>query len=252
MKARDDVVDSIEQHAVACRRYHPVIIVAFKALFATDPAFIKSLFKVDRDLCLFVSAMKRATVHVVRTKSIISGRRAPGKRKNPSLEFHGRFHREFASFFRNDGLARQALLASIHARARRKQEQITAVTTLENEGKDRESDKTGSTPCFMLANHAIWASGVLNKPGRHVGNTFDLSTYEGFVFLMHEIFHTMQWYRSPLRFVLGYLKAFVRSLSFSDGHIPWAHEVIGFEVEAIAFHERLWDWFVDHPRAGSI
>lgn len=92
----------------------------------------------------------------------------------------------------------------------------------------------------MLANHPIWASGVLNKPGRHVGNTFDMATFEGFVFFMHEAFHVMQWYRSPLRLLFEYMRAVVKSLALSDGHIPWAHELIEFEVEAMVFHNKLW------------
>ena len=100
--------------------------------------------------------------------------------------------------------------------------------------------KTGDTPCFMLANHALWARGVLNKPGRHVGNTFDLSTIEGFVYFLHELLHVMQWYRSPLVLLFQYVKAVVKSLALSDGHITWAHECIDFEMEAISFQERLW------------
>ena len=91
----------------------------------------------------------------------------------------------------------------------------------------------------MLGNHAIWAKNVLNAPGRHLGNTFDLAPIEGFVYLLHEVYHVMQWYRSPFGLIFQYLKAIVKSVAISDGHIPWAHEVIDFEVEAITFQQRL-------------
>ncbi len=232
-------------------RYHPEIIAAFKELRHADPAFFFSLFKSNRDMGLYLAAIERATVHVIRKKSIASGRRAPGKRKNPSIEFYGRFPGEFMSFFRNESAGRHALVAAKRI-GTRKREASKNTKSPWKPRDDGDEKKTGSTPCFMLANHAVWASGVLNKPGRHVGNTFDLATIEGFVFLMHEIFHTMQWYRSPVKFLLGYLAALVRSLSISNGHIPWAHEVIGFEVEAIAFHERLWDWLEHHASTRGI
>ena len=112
----------------------------------------------------------------------------------------------------------------------------------------KSTTRVSSTPCFMLANHAIWAKGILNKPGRHLGNTFDLTTIEGFVFLLHEIYHNFQWFRSPFWALFQYIKALVKSISLSDGHIFWAHEVIDFEMEAIVFHKKLWLYFEGHPR----
>lgn len=99
----------------------------------------------------------------------------------------------------------------------------------------------------MLADHAFWARGVLNAPGRHSGNTFDLATIEGFVYLLHEIYHTMQWYRSPIAMIIAYVKAVARSLAHSEGHILWAHETIEFEMEAIIFHKKLEMFLESHP-----
>ncbi|MHA1791932.1 MAG: hypothetical protein ACTSVI_04755 [Promethearchaeota archaeon] len=106
--------------------------------------------------------------------------------------------------------------------------------------RKKKGMKRSRTPCFMVANNAVWASGVLNKPGRHSGNTFDLTTIEGFVYLMHEIYHNMQWYRSPLKLIYQYIKGVVHSIATSRNHLVWAHEAIDFEVEAIKFHLRLW------------
>jgi len=50
----------------------------------------------------------------------------------------------------------------------------------------------------------------------------------------------MQWYRSPFVLLFQYVKAVVKSLALSEGHITWAHELIDFEMEAIVFQERLW------------
>jgi hypothetical protein len=102
---------------------------------------------------------------------------------------------------------------------------------------DVGAKKTAATPCFMFLHAMIWGWGVLNKPGVHAGNCFDLATPEGFALLLHEVFHIYQFYRSPRRMLWGYIRGVVDSLRLAG--IPFAHRHIGFEVEAIAFQAQL-------------
>lgn len=237
MPAARECQSSIEGHARRFRRYHPVIISQVVRLHRDVPGF-PSLFTSPRDLSLFVSAISRATVVISTRSALKSGRRAPGSRKNACVEFHHHFPRRLVAMLGGDVAAtRRFLRASVGlARARRPARGPASAGGPRASGLPRVT----VTPCYMLANRATWAAGVLNKPGRRAGNTFDLTTIEGFVYLMHEIYHTMQWFRSPPRLLVQYVRGVVHSLARSDGHIAWAHELIDFEVEAIAFHERLW------------
>ncbi|MBN2151279.1 MAG: hypothetical protein JW839_07540 [Candidatus Lokiarchaeota archaeon] len=226
---------SFEGHARRHHRYHPAILKATIALFKQHAAAVSELFSSEADSMLFLNAIKNAKVVVLNTRKIASGRRAPAKRRNPCLEHFCWYPGHIRRFFRSRadflGFVRFVHTAAAATRSGARRSDATAPLS---------QRQTGSTPCFMLANHPIWASGVLNKPGRHVGNTFDMATFEGFVFFMHEAFHVMQWYRSPLRLLFEYMRAVVKSLALSDGHIPWAHELIEFEVEAMVFHNKLW------------
>ncbi|MHA1681875.1 MAG: hypothetical protein ACTSUE_13130 [Promethearchaeota archaeon] len=233
-------VHSFETHAKTSGRYHPFLLKFTLSLFKEAPGLRDILFHSERDCTLFFQALKNARVHVLKGKQIASGRRAPGNRKEPCRVYYRRFPREFSRFFHSrKEMVRFLIETTSRFEARER--------ARERESRTPITGKTTSTPCFMLANHAFWSSGVLNKPGRHSGNTFDLSTREGYVFILHEVFHTMQWYRAPIRFIFKYLKALVRSLAMSDGHIPWAHEVIDFEMEAIVFHTKLWMFLDDNP-----
>ena len=225
---------SIEEHARLHARYHPVISYQVLRLARECPSF-RGLFRSTRDAALFVAAILKAKVLISGKKTLKSGRRAPGKRRNACIEFHRHFPRRFVSMFDGDVAAARQFLRSSVALSKTRIARRDAL----NQGKD-PMPKIAATPCYMLANRATWASGVLNKPGRRAGNTFDLTTIEGFAYLMHEIYHTMQWYRSPTGLLAAYVAGIVHSLARSDGHIPWAHELIAFEVEAIVFHERLW------------
>ncbi|MHA1715065.1 MAG: hypothetical protein ACTSXP_05450 [Promethearchaeota archaeon] len=227
---------SIESYAQRFKRYHPVILKTFLAIYKKYPREIERIFKSKRDLTLFLNSFRNTRVYVLNTRKIISGRRPPAKRKNYFLIYHRFFPRKFKACFRSgrdmnkfiDNLRK----LEINELSRRDQLKGSSLTP------DKDSLES-STPCFMVANHAVWVKGVLNKPGYHLGNTFDLSTVEGFVLLLHEIYHNMQWFRSPLRLLFQYLSGFVNSVALSDGHITWAHEVIDFEMEAIIFHTRL-------------
>ncbi len=240
------VAASFEEHARRHHRYHPAILKATIALFKQHVEDVSALFSSKADLILFLNAIRNAKVVILNAGKIASGRRAPSKRKNPCLEhfcwYRGNIWRYFKS--RSDFLEFVRFVRDVAARQRSK-------TGQSKSGGVTPQRQTANTPCFMLANHPIWASGVLNKPGRHVGNTFDLVTHEGFVFFMHEAFHVMQWYRSPLRLLVEYVRAVVKSLALSSGHIPWAHELINFEVEAMVFHNKLWMLLDSWPAAGD-
>lgn len=236
---------SVEAYAKERHRYHPIIPKVFLKLYNRYPMFFSDLFQCKLDLNLFFKALKYVKINVLKTHSISSGRRAPGKRKEPAIEFFHRFPKEFLRFFRGrypdaiDFLKKLKIWRSTRINQEKKNEKMA------RKESDKRDAKMSSTPCFMLANHAIWASDILNKPGRHLGNTFDLTTVEGFVYLLHEVFHSMQWFRSPLKLLFQYIKAIVRSLSLSENHIFWAHELIDFEVEAIIFHQKLWMFLED-------
>ena len=104
--------------------------------------------------------------------------------------------------------------------------------------KMNQNNKSPSkTPALVLLNRMYFGNGVLNKPGYHTGNTFDLSTPEGMATFMHEIFHVHQWYRDRVLLLLKYIKAVFLSLIKSK--ILWDHHVIDFEVEAIEFERKM-------------
>jgi hypothetical protein len=239
-----DNKDSIEQHAIEHHRYHPVILRAAIELFKQQPDKVKGLFASARDLELFYNALRHAKVVILKRDRIASGRRAPANRKDPCIEHFCWYPANIPHYFKARldffEFVRFVLNIDIEMRTGALQSKDGDVVT---------QRQTGDTPCFMLADRPIWARGVLNKEGRHVGNTFDLATFEGFVFFMHEAFHVMQWYRSPLRLLFEYLKAVVKSLALSSGHIPWAHELIEFEVEAMVFHNKLWKLLDSWPEA---
>jgi len=107
-----------------------------------------------------------------------------------------------------------------------------------NRAKLDPNDKSPSkTPAFVLLNRMYFGNGVLNKPGFHTGNTFDLSTPEGMATFMHEVFHVHQWYRDRVLMLLKYIKAVFLSLIKSK--ILWDHHVIDFEVEAIEYEKEM-------------
>ncbi|MEX2683481.1 MAG: hypothetical protein Q6373_018030 [Candidatus Sigynarchaeota archaeon] len=227
--------DSFEDYARHNHRYHPAILKAAIALFKLHQDDFSSLFASDTDIKLFFNAIKNAKVVILNAGKIVSGRRAPAKRKNPCLEYFCWYPEKISRYFksRSNFLGFLRFVRDVDGRLR-------SDTRQSNNDKATKKRQTGDTPCFMLADHPIWASGVLNKPGRHVGNTFDMATFEGFVFFMHEALHVMQWFRSPIRLLFEYVKAVVKSIALSAGHIPWAHELIDFEVEAMVFHNKLW------------
>ena len=103
--------------------------------------------------------------------------------------------------------------------------------------KEQIKNEPSRTPAFVLLNKMYFGKGVLNKPGLHTGNTFDLSTPEGMATFMHEIFHVHQWYRDGLLMLLKYIRAVFLSLIKSK--ILWDHQVIDFEVEAIEFEKKM-------------
>lgn len=228
---------SFEGHALRHHRYHPAILKATIAIFKQHPDDFSKLFSSKADLILFFNAIKNAKVVILNANKIASGRRAPAKRKNPCLEHFCWYPVNIDRYFtsRIDFLGFLRFVRDIDARVH----SVASQSNPAGPGTSR-ARQTGSTPCFMLADHPIWARDVLNKAGRHVGNTFDMATFEGFVFFMHEAFHVMQWYRSPLRLLFEYVRAIVKSIALSKGHIPWAHELIKFEVEAMVFHNKLW------------
>jgi hypothetical protein len=239
-----DNEDSIEQYAIEHHRYHPAILRAAIELFKRQHDKVEGLFSSGRELALFFNALRHAKVVILKRERISSGRRAPAKRKDPCLEHFCWYPANISRYFdsRLTFLEFVRFVHKIDARMRTGALQSNDVDVVTQR-------QTGDTPCFMLADRPIWARGVLNKEGRHVGNTFDLTTFEGFVFFMHEAFHVMQWYRSPLRLLFEYVKAVVKSLALSSGHIPWAHELIEFEVEAMVFHNKLWKLLESWPEA---
>ncbi len=104
----------------------------------------------------------------------------------------------------------------------------------EMDSKDKSPSKT---PAFVLLNKIYFGKGVLNFPGYHTGNTFDLSTPEGMATFMHEVFHVHQWYRDKIFLLFKYIKAVFLSLIKSK--ILWDHNVIDFELEAIKFENKM-------------
>ncbi|NMC05015.1 MAG: hypothetical protein GYA24_07385 [Candidatus Lokiarchaeota archaeon] len=235
---------SIEQHAIEHHRYHSIVLRVALDLLKQQPDVVKTLFASDTDLVLFYNALRRAKVLVLTQGKIASGRRAPAKRVNPCLEYFCRYPSRVRLHFSSPRafLDFTRFVQDIDIRTR-----SSAARDLAREATSLR--QTGATPCFVLADRPIWARGVLNKEGRHVGNTFDMATFEGFSFFMHEAYHVMQWYRSPLTLLFEYVRAVVKSLALSRGHIPWAHELIGFEVEAMIFHNKLWMLLESWPGA---
>ena len=103
--------------------------------------------------------------------------------------------------------------------------------------KNQNLTSPSKTPAFVLLNRMYFGNGVLNKPGYHTNNTFDLSTPEGMATFMHEVFHVYQWKRDGILFIFKYLKAVLLSLFRS--RIFWDHKVIDFEIEAIKFERKM-------------
>ncbi|MHA1731702.1 MAG: hypothetical protein ACTSU5_07145 [Promethearchaeota archaeon] len=101
----------------------------------------------------------------------------------------------------------------------------------------KEGQEHSRTPAMVLLHRMHWGRGVLNKPGKHAGNSFDLSTPEGMALFLHEVWHVHQWFRGRLKLVLSYLRAVVESVLRKG--ILWAHEYIPFEVEAMV-KQREW------------
>jgi hypothetical protein len=97
--------------------------------------------------------------------------------------------------------------------------------------------KTQSTPCFMFLNLQVWGSGILNFPGYHCGNCFDLAIPKGMALILHEIYHIYQFRRNPFKLIWSYVKAIHDSLVIDK--IPFAHPRIPFEIEAIAFENEI-------------
>nr|MDO8085310.1 hypothetical protein [Candidatus Sigynarchaeum springense] len=238
------ITASFEEYARRNHRYHPAILKAAIALFKIHRDDFSRFFSSTTDIILFFNAIKNAKVVILNIGKIASGRRAPARRKNPCLDYFCWYPVKISRYFgsRSDFLGFVRFVRDIDGRLRSNAGQSKG-------GKIARQRQTGDTPCFMLADHPIWARGILNKPGRHLGNTFDLATFEGFVFFMHESFHVMQWYRSPLKLLFEYVKAVVKSIALSAGHIPWAHELIEFEVEAMVFHNKLWKLLDSWPGA---
>jgi hypothetical protein len=93
------------------------------------------------------------------------------------------------------------------------------------------------TPCFMFLNWQIWGKGILNFPGNHAGNCFDLATDAGLALYLHEIYHIYQFLRNPLKLMWGYIRAVHDSMVYAK--ILFSHPHISFELEAIAFEMEL-------------
>ena len=237
-------LESIEVHARRRKKYHPFIIKQMLSLYSRHTSFFKGLFGSRDEMVLFFNAIRNAKVIVLNRDRIASGRRDPAKRKNPCVEYYRYWPAKLARFFRS----RHDMVAFLNAMMQRENDRDRNKAS-EPPASRASGRKTGDTPCFMVANHPVWARGVLNKEGRHVGNTFNLATIEGFTFFFHEAVHLMQWYRSPFKLLFQYVKAVVKSLALSDGHIPWAHELIDFEVEAMVFHNKFWQLLVSWPEA---
>ena len=102
----------------------------------------------------------------------------------------------------------------------------------------------------MLFNWMIWASGILNKPGQHAGNCFDLSTGEGMALFLHEIYHIFQFYCNPIRMLWNYIRSLRDSLVYAK--ILFAHPYIPFEIEAIAFEDEINHWLQQSELKNSL
>ncbi|GAB4320876.1 MAG: hypothetical protein Kow0069_24970 [Promethearchaeota archaeon] len=141
----------------------------------------------------------------------------------------GKFHPKLVKFARR--------FVSIDALTRAR------VKVLKNESAPsgrakKEGQRRSRTPAFVLLDRTYWGRGVLNKPGVHAGNSFDLSTPSGMALFLHEAYHVEQYLRSGVvRTLLNYLRAVLESLI--RRRILWAHELIPFEVEAIR-KQRAW------------
>ncbi len=98
-------------------------------------------------------------------------------------------------------------------------------------------NKITKTPCFMFLRFQMWGRGILNKPGFHCGNCFDLATSKGFALLLHEIYHIYQFRRNPLKLLWQYIKAIKDS--FVLDKVFFSHRRITFEIEAIAFQQHI-------------
>ncbi|MBD3351240.1 MAG: hypothetical protein GF364_07115 [Candidatus Lokiarchaeota archaeon] len=103
--------------------------------------------------------------------------------------------------------------------------------------RKKQSQDLSKTPAFMLFNRMYWGKGVLNAPGLHAGNSFDLATPNGMALFLHEEYHIYQWFRNPLKMIYQYIKAPFESLLRCG--ILFAHEVIPFEIEAIKFEHQM-------------
>lgn len=87
-----------------------------------------------------------------------------------------------------------------------------------------------TTPCFVCGTYQFWGSGILNQPGFHAGNSFDLSMPNGMAVSIHEIFHVYQFLSNPTKMIWGYLKAMV--VSWKNARALYSHRHIPFELEA--------------------
>jgi hypothetical protein len=105
----------------------------------------------------------------------------------------------------------------------------------------------GRTPAFVLGPLIFFAKGVLNAPGYHLGNTFDLTTPEGISTLAHEIYHVGQWYRGRIRHLFRCIIGVFRSL-FKDG-ILWSHSLIPLELKAMEFADGVLAYFSEHEES---
>jgi len=103
--------------------------------------------------------------------------------------------------------------------------------------KEIEGQTIRTTPAFVIINHIYWADGVLNKPGMHSGNSFDLSDPEGMALFLHEAYHVYQWYTHPFRMFLAYIASPV--VSFLRSGKLYDHRYIEFEREAIKFQHKV-------------
>ncbi len=102
---------------------------------------------------------------------------------------------------------------------------------------NKKMEKITTTPCFMFLHFQIWGKGILNKPGIHCGNSFDLSTPKGLALLLHEIYHIYQFRRHPLKLLFLYLKSIKDSLVYDK--VFFSHARISFEIEAMAFQQEI-------------
>ncbi|MHA1819704.1 MAG: hypothetical protein ACTSU2_06520 [Promethearchaeota archaeon] len=103
--------------------------------------------------------------------------------------------------------------------------------------KPKNPQLNSRTPAFVFANRMYWGRGVLNEPGFHVGNSFDLSRPDGMALFLHELFHVKQFYDSPILMFFKYIHAILVSLI--RGGILWDHQFIPFERKAIKFEHHV-------------